>query len=163
VARLHRWAIEFSTTLVCVLHENPGTETGKTRGHLGSQLERKAECNLRLQKDREGITVVFTERSRGAHIPKAKGPRFQWNDEAKMHISCGTAAEAKASARDQQQREFAIEVFRDCPASVGLSWEEVHGRIESLEGIKRSGARKRFDRLVAAKAIRKAGERYRLS
>ncbi len=87
IDEMHRLAIEYNTVIVCVLHENPGSDTGKTRGHLGSQLERKAETNLRLEKDAEGITVVFCERARHTHIPKDKGMRFQWSDEAKMHVT----------------------------------------------------------------------------
>lgn len=87
VDEMHRLAIEYNTVFICVLHENPGSEIGKTRGHLGSQLERKAETNLRLEKDAEGVTVVFCERGRHCHIPKENGVRFRWSDEAKMHVS----------------------------------------------------------------------------
>jgi len=58
VDELHQLAIKYDTVIVCVLHENPGSDIGKTRGHLGSQLERKAETNLRLVKDGEGVTVA---------------------------------------------------------------------------------------------------------
>ena len=58
-------ATEQNAVVVTVLHENPNSEYGKTRGHLGSQLERKAESNLRLQKDNTtGVTTIFTEKSR---------------------------------------------------------------------------------------------------
>jgi replicative DNA helicase len=96
IDEMHRLAIRFDTVVACVLHENPGTEIGKTRGHLGSQLERKAETNLRLEKDTDGVTVVFAERARHAHIAKEKGPRFAWNDEAQMHTL--TQAQFKAAA-----------------------------------------------------------------
>jgi hypothetical protein len=76
-----------------------------------------------------------------------------------MHVSCGTAAEA----RDEQQRELAIQVFQDCPDSVGLTWLEAHERIESLKDLTRSGARKRFEKLIETKHIRKAGEKSHLA
>ena len=100
VAEIERLAMEFQTLFIVVIHENPGTEIGKTRGHLGSHLERKAETPLRLEKDGEGVTVMYADRARGCHIPKANGPRFAWSDEAKMHVS--TEAEFKAPARAGQ-------------------------------------------------------------
>ena len=165
IQELGELAEKHRTVILCVLHENPGiADTGKGgRGHLGSELERKAESNLRLQKDAAGVTTVFSERSRGAHIPKNRGPRFQWSDEKKMHVSVETVAAAKGSAIQDRQRDYAAEVFRDCPEGVGLTWAQVHERIEKTDDIKRSGARKRFDKLVVARVIWKSGEKYRLA
>ena len=99
---------------------------------------------MRLEKDGGGVTVVFSERSRGAHIPKDKGPRFQWCDKKKMHISIETAAAVKTNARQEQQRDFAVEVFCDCPEAVGLTWAQVHERIKEMEGIGQSGGAEAF-------------------
>ena len=162
VAELHKLAIDFDTTILCVLHENPGSETGKTRGHLGSQLERKAESNLRMTKEADGITTVFTANSRHASISKEQGPRFAWNDEAAMHMTVEVAA-AKDSARREEMRDVAVHVFRDTPSSVGLTWEQLHQRIESAEGLKRGGSRKRFTAMKKAGVIRQTGEKYLLA
>jgi len=83
-AHLHQQAIDFDCSVVTVIHTNPGTQ--KTRGHLGSQLERKSETNLRLEKADE-ITVVWADKNRRAPILKAHGPRFTWSVEAGMHVS----------------------------------------------------------------------------
>ena len=100
VAMLQQVAIEHDAVVVTVLHENPNSEYGKTRGHLGSQLERKAESNLRLYKDnKDGVTTIFSERSRHCHLPKSQGPRFRWDDESQMHLSCPTKAEEKEQDR----------------------------------------------------------------
>ncbi len=160
VDALHQLAIRFAAPIVAVLHENPGSETGKTRGHLGSQLERKAGTNLRLAKDPKGVTVVFAERARHAHIPRDRGQRFKWCDDAKMHVATITTAETKDSAKRERLRELAVELFRDTPEAVGLTWAQLHERIEEKEGVGRSGARKKFDALIAAKVIRKSGEKY---
>ncbi|MHA3774464.1 hypothetical protein ACXR0O_23315 [Verrucomicrobiota bacterium sgz303538] len=160
IDELHQQAIEHSTAIICVLHENPGSE--KTRGHLGSQLARKAETNLRLVKDECGVTVIFAERARNAHIPREKGQRFAWSDEAKMHVSVATLAEEKAGAKKEQLDELALEIFRGLPAGRSLSWGEVHKRIERLAGLKHTGARRRFKDLTKAGAIVKNGEGYQL-
>jgi hypothetical protein len=92
VDELHLLAIGFYCTVVPVLHENPGSDIGKTRGHLGSQLERKAETNLRLSKDSTGITTGYSEKSRGAHIPKDRGIRFAFDEKLAMHVTIAAAA-----------------------------------------------------------------------
>ncbi len=106
VRELHTLAITHHCVIVTVLHENPGSEIGKMRGHLGSQLERKAETPLRLAKDSTGITTIWTEKARHCYLPKEQGPCFQWSDQAQMHTSCGTAGEIKsAEIREKMQRE----------------------------------------------------------
>ncbi len=109
IARLHGAAIEFDTAIVNILHLNPAgkDKVDKGRGHLGSQLERKAESNLTLKKDGD-VTVVCAEgRQRGRPIPEAKSPAFKWSEEHGMHRSCkidpsepsGAAASSSKSGR----------------------------------------------------------------
>ncbi|MEI7912481.1 MAG: hypothetical protein WCK77_22865 [Verrucomicrobiota bacterium] len=111
VHSLHSLAAAHSTVIVTVLHENPGSESGKTRGHLGSELERKAETNLRLAKDKNGVTTIWAEKARHLYLPKDQGACFAWNDQAQMHTSCGTAGELKQAASrdkaiDEAERAF---------------------------------------------------------
>jgi hypothetical protein len=111
VEELHGLAITYHCPIICVLHENPGSTEGKTRGHLGSQLERKAETNLRLSKANDGITTVFTERSRHCHIPKESGPRFAWDEAAGMHLSVSSQSEKKLSAKMEELKRVVADVF----------------------------------------------------
>jgi hypothetical protein len=160
VDELHQLAIRYDTVIVCVLHENPGSDMGKTRGHLGSQLERKAETNLRLVKDGEGVTVVFTERSRQAHIPKENGPRFMWSEEAKRHVSCETKAKRKETARALDLRLFVDQVFTDVPDGWGLGHQDIMERIQRIDELKPSGARKRLAALVSGGFVRHSEKKY---
>jgi hypothetical protein len=155
--------VEYATVIVCVLHENPGSEIGKTRGHLGSQLERKAETPLRLEKDAEGVTVMYSERARSAHITKDQGPRFAWSGEQGMHVSVEKTAATKTSAKQDRLHALAEKIFENVPDAVGLTWEQLHRRIEEIDGVGRSGARKKYDSLMDIKAIRKNGDKYRLA
>lgn len=113
VHELHALAITHDCVIITVLHENPGSESGKTRGHLGSQLERKAETNLRLAKDVAGITTIWAERARHCYLPKEQGPCFSWNHEAAMHTSCGTAGEIKSAANREKLQADAVAAFGD--------------------------------------------------
>jgi hypothetical protein len=97
VATLHGTGIERDCPIIPVIHFNPGTD--KSRGHLGSQLERKAETNLRLDKEK-GITTVWSDKQRRAPIPKDSGPCFQWDDAAGMHVS----VESHGTRQDHERR-----------------------------------------------------------
>jgi len=84
VAELHSGAIRYDCNIISIIHKNPGSD--KTRGHLGSQLERKAETNLQLDKD-DQVTVVWSAKQRRAPIEKKDGVAFTWDEQTKMHVS----------------------------------------------------------------------------
>lgn len=160
IDEFHRLAIKFSTTIWCILHENPGSEHGKTRGHLGSQLERKAETNLRLAKGGDGITVVYAERARHAYIPRNQGSRFHWCDKTGMHISTGTIAQANFDQKMADLLDLARKIFCGVQSGHGLSWTDVVKKVEEICQITNSGARKKFVKLVEAHVIQKRGDNY---
>lgn len=153
VERLHRLAVQYLTTILCVIHINPGSENGKTRGHLGSQLARKAESNIELSKDTNEVTTVYTSSSRHAFISKQDGPRFKWDSLAAMHVSCVPETKERDEAKRGVLSDLVNEIFNIPDYNGGLSWEDTHRRIEKLEGLKRGGSRKRFDKLREAKLI----------
>jgi hypothetical protein len=95
ITELHSVAIKHHCPLSGVLHFNPNSD--KTRGHLGSQFERKAETNLRLDK-KNGVTVVWSEKQRRAPIPKKTGPCFAWSDSEKMHVTVPNPGSEKAES-----------------------------------------------------------------
>lgn len=113
VAALHALAIQHDCPITCVIHFNPGTE--KTRGHLGSQLERKAETNLRIDKDGE-VSEVWSDKQRRAPILKGTGPRYAWSAEAGMHVTVERGPSAKEQAEVETLRNIRDDVFLDHPA-----------------------------------------------
>lgn len=127
VAELHALAIMHDCPIINVVHENPGQDGGKMRGHLGSQLERKAESNLRLRKSDE-TTVIFSEKMRKAPILERDGPRFRWSDEAGMHLSCETSGKTKDDAKREALRDEAECAFRDAGKDA-LSWKEMRNLV----------------------------------
>jgi hypothetical protein len=154
VGELHRLAIEADCVIVAVLHENPGSaDFGKTRGHLGSQLERKAETNLRLSKS-EGVTTVWTDRgARHCEIPKAAGLRFEYSTLEGCHCLLDSANDARAQAARDELTAFVASVFQG--QSPALSWGELRNRIMLLAGIKEPGARRRIEKMAELGLIRK--------
>lgn len=122
VAELHGLAIEHDCPILNVVHENPGQDVGKMRGHLGSQLERKAESNLRLRKSEE-VTVIFSEKMRGAPILERDGPRFKWSDSEGMHVSCQNAGKTREDERREALHDQAESAFNQSAKDV-LTWKE---------------------------------------
>lgn len=151
VCELHGLAIEYACPIIGVIHTNPGTE--KTRGHLGSQLERKAEANLKLEKE-DGITTVWSDKNRRAPILKSKGPRFAWNDQAGMHLSVASVEAGQDAAKKEKLRVLARDVF-ETSGRPSICWNDALSVIEKIEKVGRSGARKKLDAMRGVGAIAK--------
>jgi len=115
VARLHGSAIAIKCPIVGVIHQNPSPngKPNKTRGHLGSQLERKSESNLTLEKKGE-ITTIWSLKQRRAPILKGKGPCFQWSTIQQMHVSC-QVGEFTPEQLDRMRDELE-DIFHEHPA-----------------------------------------------
>jgi hypothetical protein len=145
VERLHKLAIQYETTIVCVIHFNPETE--KTRGHFGSQLARKAETNLQLSKDKNDVTTVHTSSSRHAHIAKTHGPRFKWSDSEQRHVSLFDRSTVK---------DLVPRIFRTKEEWMnGLTWTVTTSRISQLENCSLGTARNRLDELFEEKLLKR--------
>jgi len=155
-------AVKYDCPLITVLHENPsGGEIGKTRGHLGSHLERKAESNLRIQKDSDGISTIFSERCRKAHIPKAHGPRFAWNDTAKRHESVANNPEAKSDKRREELRPEAEAIFEETLGAIKYS--DLTSRIVDVCKISGGSIPRRVKEYLALTLIKKTAYGYEYS
>ncbi len=151
---LHALAIEYRCAMITVLHENPGSVIGKTRGHLGSQLERKQFAGLRLEKDANEITTLWTDRSRKASIPKSQGVRFAYDKDAGLHLPVDSANDARSVAAADALVAQAASIFHAAPKG-GLMWHELRDRIMTAAKIGPSGAIKRMDKMHAAGIIQK--------
>ena len=146
VRHLHQWAIDAEALVVAVLHLNPGSDF-KTRGHLGSQLERKAESVLATARDGDVFTVYATK-TRHKPISKGQGQRFSWDDDEGRFTSMDTASEARTSAAVEAGRKLAGDVF----AGQGrfLRHNIAVGRICELEACTPDAAKKRLSRMLKA-------------
>lgn len=147
VAELHAQAIRYDCAILCVIHKNPGTE--KVRGHLGSQIERKAETNLSLEKD-DQVTVVWSNKQRRAPIDKATGPRFRWDDELKMHVT--VEAVDRPAAKLVELVELAESVLKP---GQRMQWKELLAALQDARSTPdRQPSRATVERWIAA--MRKA-------
>jgi hypothetical protein len=86
IRELMALAQEYNTHIVVVLHINPGSMDGKTRGHFGSELDRKAETNLTIKMDKVK-RIVHAKSARDTYIPEEAGTEFAWDDEAQCFMT----------------------------------------------------------------------------
>src|SRR5262245_29422823 len=128
VAELHGLAIQYRCPIVVVIHFNPGTD--KTRGHLGSQLERKAESNLTLV-NKGGVTEVFSLKQRHEPISKGSGPKFRYFEEAGMHVSVGVGG-----FTPEQIAALRAEVAAVFAGKGGMRYKEFAAAVMSVTGKK---------------------------
>lgn len=105
VEELNNMALNLDISIITVVHENAGSEVGKARGHLGSELERKAETNLRVRKDTNSISYMWVEKGRHCDIPEYEGVAFSWDDEKCMHVTRGVAGVVQKEARKMAKEE----------------------------------------------------------
>ncbi len=171
VSQLHALAQEFHCPVFCVLHENPSSEAGKTRGHLGSELNRKAFANLRIDKDTEtSVSTIYGTDMRKRDIPKDHGFCFAWNDAAKMHTFQGRAAGLKQarqknntveSSRTEWQKIFdaaKIGTNGECPELTPKRAVEVDRDMNGTEKtVTLVAMKKRMQRAKSLGVLRKTG------
>ena len=135
---LRALSIKYSCPVVCVLHENPSKEGGqnKTRGHLGSHLERKAFASLTLSKNTDGVVSVFSGNSRKLHIAREGAPSFVWNNDVGMHITCDSptpSPSAKRETRKEHLTHLLDEIYGGRLENITLSYRHQKLLTELME------------------------------
>jgi hypothetical protein len=152
VARLEMLAVDFDCPILNVIHLNPGS-TFKTRGHLGSHLERKSETNIQLEKDENEVTVIWSpNKNRRAPIPKNTAPRFAWSDEHQMHVSVQNIKGAKVDKEREDLTELARAIFSDRPA---MRRFELETAVKIKLAVKDKTAERRVTAMLALGIVKK--------
>jgi len=147
IRKLHALASDLDCVIITVLHQNPGA-TGKTRGHLGSQIERKAETSLRVEKASD-VFKIWAENGRSCYIPKSEAWMFHWCDEKKMHVSLPLSDdrwETKKSGNKKPDKctRYTDEVKRAFGGNKILSYSELHSEISRVVRLAESTAKSRI-------------------
>lgn len=109
VEELYRLAGIYKTCIITVLHFIPNGL--KLRGHLGSELQRKAAAILSIEKDNDpAISVVKALKVRDGSPLDVPIMQFSWDKEAKMHIYLG---EKPKEAREKRKEDELLSVAKD--------------------------------------------------
>jgi hypothetical protein len=100
VEELHRLAGIYRTCIISVLHLLPSGL--KLRGHLGSEIQRKAAGILSIEKDSDtDISTIKALKVRSGSPLDVPLMQFQWDKERNYHVFIG-----ERSKEDKEQRKF---------------------------------------------------------
>jgi hypothetical protein len=102
IDELYRLAGIYKTCIVCVLHFVP---TGmKLRGHLGSELQRKAAAILSIERDENPkISVVKALKVRDGSPLDVPLIQFSWDKEKMMHTYLGEKPKEEKDKRKETE------------------------------------------------------------
>lgn len=122
VDELYRLAGIYNTCIICVLHFVPNGI--KLRGHIGSELQRKAAGILSIEKDdNPEYSVVKALKVRDGSPLDVPIMLFGWDKEADMHVYRG-----EKSKEDKERRktdELLVVVKSAFRAKLKLSYQEL--------------------------------------
>ena len=109
VEELYRLAGIYNTCIVTVLHFIPNGL--KLRGHLGSELQRKAAAILSVEKDtNRAVSVVKALKVRDGSPLDVPLMQFAWDKEKAMHAYLG---EKPKEEKDRRKEEELVAVARE--------------------------------------------------
>jgi archaellum biogenesis ATPase FlaH len=102
IDELYRLAGIYKTCIVCVLHFIPNGM--KLRGHLGSELQRKAAAILSIEHDgNTQVSVVKTLKVRDGSPLDVPLVQFEWNKELQMHAYIGEKPKEEKEKRKETE------------------------------------------------------------
>lgn len=153
VANAHRLADEHAAVVVCIIHENPGDSGGgKTRGHLGSELWRKSQGCIGVEKGPDNISTVWGKFLRSGDWPKSEGSFFRYDITKGMHVSCDDPSTERQAAKDASKRagleKLALDVL-----PTPLSYTALWTAISAKQGVAERAAKGRVTEMVKHKII----------
>lgn len=102
VDELYRLAGMYRTCIICVLHFVPNGI--KLRGHIGSELQRKAAAILSIEKDENPVcSVVKAIKVRDGSPLDVPLLLFTWDKQKEMHVSAGEKSVEEKEKRKQDE------------------------------------------------------------
>ncbi len=139
VEELYRLAAIYNTCIVCVLHFIPNGL--KLRGHLGSELQRKAAAIISIERDGDGpISLIKALKVRDGSPLDVPVIKFAWSKEKKMH--CYIGEKQKSERKKVELHNGAEEIFARRPH---LTKPELIKELEAYFSVKDRAARNYID------------------
>ena len=138
VDELYRLAGIYRTCIICVLHYVPNGL--KLRGHLGSELQRKAAAIVSIELDSEpSVSVVKALKVRDGSPLDVPLMQFSWDKELGMHIYIGEKPrEEKEKRKEKELATVAREIFA---SQKHLTYIDLCDRIQQFMDVKERTAK----------------------
>lgn len=149
VEELYRLAGIYNACIICVLHFIPNGM--KLRGHLGSELQRKAAAILSIERDDDpSVSVIKALKVRDGSPLDVPMIQFAWDKEVAMHVYAG-----EKTKKDKEQRKenelfsVAREIFKRRPH---LTYNDLCTELQTALDVKERTA-KSYIRFMREKEI----------
>jgi hypothetical protein len=160
--RLRTAADERQIAVIVTIHKNKGADTVNPRGHLGSDILRRAFCVLDVGKNRDtGIHDIRVDRLRDG--PSGIAWRFRWDDEAMRHVSMAEGGATKS--KDMAFVETMRGAFAGTPTLL-ISGKDLdkfmQESVPALEGQSDRNLRNYRNVLATAGLVSKQGKWYKI-
>jgi hypothetical protein len=138
IDELYRLAGIYKTCIVCVLHFIPSGL--KLRGHLGSELQRKAAAILSIERDDEPqVSVVKALKVRDGSPLDVPLIQFSWNKALGMHTYLGEKPkEEKEKRKETELQSVARTIFADKRAYI---YSDLCEKIQTILDVKERTAK----------------------
>jgi energy-coupling factor transporter ATP-binding protein EcfA2 len=137
IEELFRMAAIYNTCILCVVHMAPSGM--KLRGHLGSEVQRKAAGILLVEKEANSncsVVKALKVRDGSLDVPLIQ---FGWNKEQGRHVYLGNKSKEESESRKiNELTEVAKEIFT---SKVNLSYTELLAAVMEALDIKDRMAR----------------------
>ena len=155
VEELFRIAAIYNTLIICVLHLAPSGM--KLRGHLGSEVQRKAAGILLIEKELDQNTsVVKALKVREGSPLEVPIVRFGWSNAEGRHVYLGEVDKESAhTTRINDLREIATETFR---GRVHVNNRELRQILQDTFGVQERTARTYVKIMLDAEIIEKSSQ-----
>lgn len=113
---LSKLAADYHTCIMCVVHLVPNGL--KLRGHLGSELQRKAAGIITIEKeDNQELSVSKAIKVRDGNPLEVPMFTFAWDKEKDMYVSAGQKSEEDKTERKLKDLTLAVrEILSSVPA-----------------------------------------------
>lgn len=146
VEDLYRLAGIYNTCIICVLHFVPNGL--KLRGHLGSEMQRKASAIISIEKDKNPeISVVKALKVREGSALDIPLIQFSWNKTKDMHTYLGEKSEnARIQRKRHDIRKISEDVFEDEDEYTKIS---LNRAIQDATGVSERTAYSYIDEMLA--------------
>jgi len=133
IDELYRLAGIYKTCIVCVLHYIPNGL--KLRGHLGSELQRKAAAILSIELDTDpSVSVVKALKVREGSPLDVPLMQFSWDRTADMHLYIGEKPRQEKEKRKEKELDIvARSIFS---SHHHLTYMEISEKIQEIMDVK---------------------------
>ncbi len=161
IEELYKLASAYHTLMICVLHYVPGGI--KLRGHLGSELQRKAATILSVEKDENpNYSVVKAMKLRDGNPLEVPMQQFSWSKEKNMFMFVGSKSESAMASRKQEHlAQIVQEVFRE--GNEQYTHTDLAKTIVETDDVSERTAKTYISELYKSKVIVKQGDKYVLN